>query len=83
VPIRFRPDFPLLQVQPLPRAILRDEAQNAVPDTMDMPAFSPADWSDYQRSIVAPNDNPERIQGNYAATARRRRKSACPFAKAG
>ncbi len=83
MPIRFRADFPLLQVQPVPRAILRDEVQNAVPKAIDMTAFTAADWSDYQRSVVVPNDTPGRVQGSYAATARRHRKSACPFARAG
>jgi hypothetical protein len=32
--------------------------------------------------VVAPNDDPDRPYGAYAVAARKRRKSACPYAAA-
>jgi hypothetical protein len=83
VPVRFSADMPLIQVQPLPRTILADSTQNAVPAPIDIEDFTDTDWSDYRRTIVVPNDDPNRIQGNYAATSRRNRRAVCPFVASG
>lgn len=80
VPVRLRADFPLAQVQPLPRTTYDDTTLNATDLIPAMDGFSPEDWSDYRTSIVDPNDNPDRSVGAYAIATRKRRKSACPFA---
>jgi Family of unknown function (DUF6065) len=81
VPVRLSTDVPLLQVQPLPRAIYGDDTLNAVAFTPDMAGFAADDdWEDYRTSIVRPSDDPNRTPGGYAIAARKRRKSECPFA---
>jgi hypothetical protein len=80
VPVRFRADMPLLQVQPLPRAVYADATLDAVAVVGDLDGFGAADWSDYHRTIVRPNEQPDRALGQYAVAARRRHKGACPFA---
>jgi hypothetical protein len=82
VPVRFRADMPLLQVQPLPRAVYSDATLDAVAIVGGLEGFAAADWSDYHRTIVRPNEQPGRALGQYAVAARRRRKGACPFAGA-
>lgn len=79
VPLRLAPDFPLAQVQPLPRAAYAEETLGASELISDPTAFAPADWADYQRSIAGPSADPDRPFGAYAVGARKRRKS-CPFA---
>ena len=79
MPVRFRADYPFAQVQPLPRFIYADEMLEAAA-VPSLAAFATEDWDAYRRSVVQPNDDPERPPGLYAVAARRRRKSACPYA---
>jgi hypothetical protein len=78
VPVRFRRDMPLLQVQALPRAVYADAMLEDVAIVDDLAKFAEADWSDYHRTVVGPMLAPGRVLGQYAVAARRRRKSACP-----
>ena len=80
VPVRLSADFPIVQVQPLPRSVYGDETLNAVAFTPTMGAFGAEDWEDYRTNIVRPNNDPNRGPGAYAIAARKRRKSECPFA---
>jgi len=82
VPVRFRPDLPLLQVQPLPRAVYADATLNNVSLAGDLADLAERDWADYERSVVAPNRQPQHEPGGYAVAARRRRRNECPFAGA-
>jgi hypothetical protein len=82
VPVRLRAEFPLLQVQPVPRAAYAEETQARMDAAPDLAAFTASDWDDYRRTVVTPNLDPLRPLGQFAATARRRRKSECPFAAA-
>jgi hypothetical protein len=82
VPVRLRADFPLLQVQPVPRAAYGDDSQARMTVLPDLAAFTAHDWEDYRRTIVAPNDDPDRPFGQYAIAARKRRRAECPFAPA-
>lgn len=77
VPVTFDADMPLLQVQPLPRAILAEAAQEAVQAADDLAAFTPEDWRDYRRTIVEPVQQTARPPGAYAVAARKRAR--CPF----
>jgi hypothetical protein len=80
-PIRLRTDFPLLQVQPLPRVAYAEDTLNATVTTPDMAHMTEQDWAAYRDTIVIPNENPDRPFGAYAVAARKRRKAGCPFAK--
>lgn len=74
VPIEFRSDFPMLQVQALPREALEERGQN---DTELVPGFEqwrPEDWDNYYDTVVRPNVAEKRPRGEYAAAARRRSK---------
>ena len=69
VPVTFRADMPLMQVQPLPRAILAAGGQNDVPIAEGMPGEV---WADMAATLAAAP-----APGRYAADARRRGR-ACP-----
>jgi hypothetical protein len=79
-PVRIRADFPLLQVQPLPRSVLADDTLNAMTVVAKPSGLQGADWDAYYETVVRPNDDPDRPLGQYAVAARRRRKGGCPFA---
>lgn len=79
VPVRFKSDMPVLQVQPLPRAVYADATLENVCIVGDLVSFAEADWCDYHRTVVAPSLEPDRALGQYAVAARRRRKGDCPY----
>jgi len=81
-PVRLRPDLPLVQVQPLPRIAYAEATQSAMDVVGAMEDFAPQDWADYDRSIVGPARRGDRVMGQYAIAARRRRKGECPYAAA-
>ena len=74
-PITLRPDFPLLQVQPVAAATYADEVLNATELVPAMDGLAEADWHGYHQTIVIPNEDPDRPFGAYAKQARRRRKA--------
>ncbi len=73
-PIHLNPDLPLIQAQPLPRAVYADATLNRFAATPDMAALTAQDWDAYRRSIVVPNGDPGRPPGAYAVAGRRRRR---------
>ncbi len=73
VPIDFRADFPLLQVQPLPRHVYDDAALNSYELVPDLNQLTPEDWDDYYDTVVRPHVQEVRPRGQYAAAARKRR----------
>jgi Family of unknown function (DUF6065) len=83
-PITLRPDFPLLQLQPVLAAQYAGDVLDATELVPDMDGLDDADWLGYHRTIVVPNEDPNRPFGAYATKARRRRKTDagehCPFA---
>lgn len=81
-PVRIRADFPLAQVQPLPRAVYADATLGAVANVADMAGLADSDWDDYRDTIAAPNDNPARPFGTYAVATRKRGSVGCPWAVA-
>ena len=83
LPVRFDPADPFLQVQPVPQVAYADAVLGGAGFVPDMEGLGAAEWEDYRRAIIAPNQDPDHRPGAYAAEARRRRKSgaaACPFA---
>jgi hypothetical protein len=79
IPVRFKPDLPLLQVQALPRSVYADATVEDVAIVGDLAQFAEDDWAAYYRTVVAPNLEPGRGLGQYAVAARRRRKGNCPY----
>jgi hypothetical protein len=77
-PIRLRPDFPLAQVQPLPRSVYGDATLTSSRFNGDMDGLAEQDWADYRRSIVLPNADPDRPFGSYAVASRKRSTGGCP-----
>ncbi len=74
-PITLRPDFPLLQVQPVLASNYADNVLDSTELVPGMSGMAEADWNGYHRTIVIPNEDPNRPFGAYATKARRRRKS--------
>ena len=72
-PIDFRDDFPLLQIQPLPRAAYDDATLNDYELVPDLHGLRPEDWDAYYDTVVRPNSQENRPRGQYAAAARKRR----------
>jgi hypothetical protein len=73
VPIDFRADFPLLQVQPIPRHAYEDSTLNNYELVPDIKQLTPEDWDDYYDTVVRPHVQEVRPRGQYAAAARKRR----------
>lgn len=73
VPIDFRPDYPLLQAQPIPRHVYEDATLNNYEIVPDLAQLTPEDWDDYYDTVVRPNSQIVRPRGQYAAAARKRR----------
>jgi len=78
IPIRLRADMPLVQVQPLPHALLASQVLSF--ETIN--ALESKDWEAYRTTTAEPNSRPDRVFGGYAASERRYRKanssSGCP-----
>ena len=73
VPIDFRPDYPLLQVQPIPRHAYEESTLNNYELVPELNQLSPEDWDDYYDTVVRPHVQENRPRGQYAAAARKRR----------
>ena len=73
VPIDFRPDYPLLQAQPILRATYEEANLNNYEVVPELSQLSPEDWDDYYDTVVRPNTQIVRPRGQYAAAARKRR----------
>lgn len=81
-PVRLRSDFPLAQIQPLPRLAYADATLGATTTTAEIASFTAADWADYKATIADPNEIPDRSFGSYAVAARKRSRAACPLESA-
>ncbi len=75
VPIEFRTDLPVLQVQPLPRAALDDTALNNVAVMNGLRDLQPDDWNDFYETVARPNLSTARPRGADAVLTRRRRRA--------
>ncbi len=73
MPVRLRDDYPLVQVQPVPRQSYSNQTLDRMavhPDPSDLTA---EDWEAYRISICEPNSRPNRPFGAYATRARKQR----------
>jgi hypothetical protein len=73
VPIDFRQEHPMLQVQPIPRIAYQESTLNNYELVPDLKQFAPEDWDDFYDTVVRPNSMAERPRGQYAAASRKRR----------
>ncbi len=71
MPVRIRADYPLAQVQPLPRYSYSSTSLDRMQITPGACALSAEQWEAYRASIVEPNTRPDRPFGAYAADVRR------------
>ncbi len=72
-PVRIRADYPLAQVQPVPRACYSSETLDRIAVETGLSSLSEADWDAYYATIVEPNERPNRPFGGYATAVRKRR----------
>ena len=75
-PIEINHKKPLLQVQPLLRDTYSEKNLRAVRIVDELDALSPDEWDAYRRTIVEPNRGHYRPVGSYAASVRKRGRSA-------
>jgi hypothetical protein len=80
--IRLRADFPLVQVQPLPRIAFADSTLAAISPVADLRGLSAGDWAEYQSTIAEPSADPGRPFGANAISARKRSRGCCPVGAA-
>ncbi len=78
-PIHLKANFPLLQVQPLPREAYSEPNLNSTSVVPNMGEMTGDDWAAYEASIAIPTQDPDRPFGAYAVAARKRRQGVCPF----
>jgi hypothetical protein len=82
-PIRFRTDFPLMQVQPVPRDAYGEQALGDFGFVASLDDMTASDWEQYCNTIVRHARMGGRERGRYAKQVRRRMKSEhtgeCPF----
>lgn len=81
-PVKLSAALPLLQVQPLPHMAYADAVLNNPATVQEMSQISDDVWAAYRDTIVIPSEDPDRPLGAYAISARKRRKSGCPFSGA-
>jgi hypothetical protein len=82
MPVRLRADYPLVQVQPVPRHLYRSETLDRMAVTPGLQDLTAAHWDAYTASIVEPNSRPDRAFGAYAVAARKQARGGCPHATA-
>ena len=73
MPIRLRADYPLLQVQPVPRQSYGNELLDRMDVTQDPSQLTQEHWDAYHASVVEPNSRPHRPYGGYATAVRKKR----------
>ena len=75
-PVEFRTDWPIAQVQPIPRSVYADPALDKVATVPGFDRLTDEDWNDFRRSVVAPSLRPDRPYGENAVERRRRNRDA-------
>ncbi len=72
-PVEFSTEYPIFQVQPVPREIYAEAALNDYELVPGLDQLDGKDWDDYYDTVVRPNVADSRPRGSYAAAARKRR----------
>lgn len=73
LPVRLRADYPLVQVQPVPRSSYSNDVLDSMMVATDPSGLTDAHWEAYRTSIVEPNSRPNRPFGAYATSTRKKR----------
>jgi Family of unknown function (DUF6065) len=73
-PIELNPELPFMQVQPVNRALYGNALEN-FELVSELKHLRPEEWSAFHDTVVRPNTDPHRQQGQYAVASRRRRKT--------
>jgi Family of unknown function (DUF6065) len=73
-PIHFDANMPLFQIQLQPRSAYLEEALSRVGIFDNLSDLGLEEWSDYEKTIVQPNLDPNRLPGAYATRTRKREK---------
>jgi hypothetical protein len=73
MPVRLRDDYPLAQVQPVPRHTYSGDTLDRMEINPGSGGLTPEDWEAYRATIVEPNSRPNRPFGAYAARSRKQR----------
>jgi hypothetical protein len=76
IPVQFKPGLPLLQAQPILRTAYEEALLNDFRVVDRLQDWTQADWDSYRATVVAPNVNEDRRQGQHAIDLRRRRKQS-------
>ncbi|WP_148301830.1 DUF6065 family protein [Sneathiella glossodoripedis] len=74
MPISFRRDMPLMQIQPLHRSTYSEKVLKDFEFAEDLNSFDDEDWTDYKATVLDPGSAQERPRGLYAKTSRKNRK---------
>lgn len=72
-PVHFKAEYPLFQVQPLPREVYDERNLNDYELVPELGQFTEQDWDDYWHTVVRPNTQEHRQRGQYATATRKRR----------
>lgn len=75
IPISFKRDMPLFQVQPLHRSTYEEKMLNNFEIAEDLEAIDDELWQAYHNTVVAPGSAQDRARGIYAKSVRKNRKS--------
>lgn len=74
VPVRFDPNMPLFQIQPLPRSLYLRASERDFAYVDGVGALGFDDWRDFGRTVIAPSSDESARHGADATRVRRRRK---------
>jgi hypothetical protein len=74
--VEFRTNWPIAQVQTVPRSVYTDQALDRVVTVRGLDEFTEEDWNDFRQSVVAPSLRPNRSFGEDAVSCRRRARNS-------
>jgi hypothetical protein len=74
VPVYFRTDLPMVQIQPLHRSVYADDVLDSPRVVDGLQDLTEEDWSHFHASVVHPNSQANRLRGEYAIAVRRRKQ---------
>ncbi len=74
MPISFKREMPLMQVQPMMRETYDDRHLNTFEFVEDVSGFADQDWQDFRQTVITPGSAQDRERGHYAKGVRRAKK---------
>lgn len=73
MPVKLRSDYPLLQVQPIPRHAYSADTLERMEIVPGPRSLTPEEWESYRKGMVEPSTRPDRPFGAYAIETRKKR----------